>query len=655
MASGTTQRNTEPLSCSICQDTLQDITLSSCFHTFCRKCLDGHIRSTKGGKTNYQCPICNTSITLSSELTSDSSKHHLHRPEDVYPDSGPWNEFCDICRGRVPAVNRCLQCNESFCENCSLVHLRMKASRYHGHRVVPLWGRGSRTPFDDHDKYWPRHRNEEIIVFCKQCDVLLCLICKLMEHEHHVTRLVSEEAADMRNDLTGMLQHQIGVSESLHTEKDMLQSNKTHIASGLDNELAKLRRHAANLERQIERERMDKERELIQHYENLHKDTADAYETVNENHEEFAAVSRKAQNLLDSDDDVTVVREGPRIYEKLRDLERKRTPAHAGIPAKTFVPGDTEGDQMQQIMGYVTDRGSIPSARSREPLHRSAATSMHLRLDCFQVNASIVSSFQLPFNDRIGYVNGIAPVGNNKAWISLLDHPEVTLVDHSGSIHDQVDIGEPCGEVAPDLQGGCFTSCPQSRSVKRIKIFGSTKLETTLHELKEDPHGMATRKPDSGSEQLFICFSETGDVSASRQRGCIRFYSFSGEEEFSVMSSMQAPVRIDADSSSELLCVSDHRNGLVAIFDKTGQSVKALYSGNNDTELFKPLGVCFDPFGGVMIADWQTGAIQRITIGGKFIQNLLVNLDGPQSIAVDDSLQLWVGCKHGHVQVYSMH
>ena len=597
MASGTTERKTEPLSCSICQETLNDITLSSCFHTFCRKCLDGHIRTTKGGKTNYQCPICNTSITLSSELTGGSLTRHLHHPEDVYPGSGPWNEFCDICTARVPAVNRCLQCNESFCENCSLVHLRMKASRFHGHRVVPLWGHGSKTPFDDKDNFCPRHRNEEIIVVCKQCDILLCLICKLMEHEHHVTRLVSEEAADMRNDLTDMLQHQIGVSESLHSEKDMLQSNKTHIARGLDNELAKIRQHASKLERQIERERMDKERELIQHYENLHKDTADAYETVNENHEEFAGVSRKAQNLLDGEDDVTVVREGPRIYEKLRDLERKRTPAPTGMPSKTFVPGDTDGDHIQQIMGHVTDRGSISTARSREALHRPTATSTYAREHHLHVNASTASSFQLPFNDRLGYVNGIAPAESNKAWVSMLDHTEVTLVDNTGTIYDQVDIGESCGGLAPDLQGGCLISCPRSRSVKRIKMTGATKLETVLSNLKEDPYGLATRKSENDPEELFVCFSGAGSIALGRQRGFIRVYSFSGEEEYSVMSSMQAPVRIDADPRSGLLCVSDHTNGLVTILDKSGQSIKGLFSGNNDSELFRPLGLCFDPFG----------------------------------------------------------
>ena len=653
MASGTLKVDTESLTCSICQDKVQDITLSSCFHTFCRKCLDGHIRTTKGGKTNYQCPICNTSITLSSELTGGPLARHLQRSEDVYPGSGPWNEFCDICRARVPAVNRCLQCNESFCENCSLVHMRMKASRFHGHRVVPLWGHGSKTPFDK-DNFCPRHRNEEIIVVCKQCDVLLCLICKLMEHEHHVTRLVSEEAADMRNDLTDMLQHQIGVSESLHSEKDMLQTNKTNIERGLDNELAKIRRHASKLERQIERERMDKERELIRHYENLHKDTTDTYEIVNENHEEFAGVSRKAQNLLDNEDDVTIVREGPRIYKKLRDLERKRTPAPTALPSKTFIPGDADDDQIHQLMGYVTDRGSISTARSRDSIRRPAATSTYTRDPSHVLNASLTSSFQLAFSDRLGYINGIAPAGSNKAWVSMLDHTAVTLVDNTGTIYDQVDIGEANGGLASDCQGGCFISCPRSRSVKRIKTTGATKVETILSNLKEEPYGLATRNSENGSEELFICFFGAGDITFGRQRGFIRAYSVFGEEIYSVMTSVQAPVRIDADPRSERLCVSDHTNGVVAMFDKTGRSVKAQYSGNNDNLPFRPLGLCFDTRGGVVLTDWETGGIQRISTDGKFMHNLLVNTDGPQTVAVDDSQQLWVGCKEGNVHVYNL-
>ena len=649
-----TKNEKRELSCSICRSTMPEMTVSSCFHTFCKKCLDGHIRSSRS-KTQYECPICNTSVTLSSELGKNSLRDP-RRPESVYTGI-PWNEYCDICSGKVPGVNRCLECNESFCDNCTMVHMRMKASRYQGHRVVPLWDDATMPPYDETQKFCPRHRNEEIIVVCKQCKVLLCLICKLMEHEHHVTRLISEEAEDVRRNLSDVLQHQIGLSESLHTKKEMLHSNKSHIARGLDNEIAKIRHQASKLELQIDKEKTEKERELIEHYESLHRNNTNASEVVNEDFEEFASISKKAQFLLDHNDDVGLVREGPGLYAKLSELEQNRTPLNVGNPSKTFVPGSINERSIDQMLGYVGDRDSIPVNRSRESLPTSSAASERpVTGSVALLRASLVSSFQIHFLDTIGYIYGIAPVGNNKAWVTMLEHPEVTLVDVNGTVIDQVHVGEACDGVATDWHGGCFVSCPNSQSVKHIIVYGATKLETILENLSKDPHGIATMRTERGSEELFVCFTDTRGIGAAAYdspKGCVRLFSFMGDDH-GVSFTVQAPVRIDVDSKSELLCISDHSNRCVLVCDKTGKFVKALYTGDDTPGEFRPLGVCFDPFGGVLIANWKSGKIQRITVEGDLIQNLLVDLDGPQAIAVDDSRQLWVGCKQGRVQVYKL-
>ena len=649
------------LSCSICQDTFREMTISSCFHTFCQKCLDGHIRSSRG-KTQYECPICNISITLSSDLlNSRRSMRYDTSIEIAYPDAKIWNDYCDICSGRVLAVNRCLQCNESFCENCTMVHMRMKASRYHGHRVVPLWGYDTKERFDDESqKFCPRHRNEEIIVVCKQCNILLCLICKHMEHENHVTRLISEEAEDVRRNLTDLLQSQMGMFESLQSKKEMLHTNKGHIARGLDNEIAKIRHQASKIQLEVEREKAHKERELIDHYETFHKNNVDSYEQVKGDNEEFISSSKKAQLLLDKNSDVHLVKEGPRVYERLNEMEQNRTPLNAGNPSKTFVPGEIKDGEIDRMLGHIGDRDRGHFRETDSQRHGSrlsppapSVTSGHTLPS---IRASHVRNFQLSFRDGIGYIYGITPAGNDKAWITMLEHPIVTLVDVTGTVIDQVDVGETCDGVARDWHGGCFVSCPKSKSIKRIIVFGATKVDTIVDSLQEVPHGMSSIRSEAGTEELFVCCTDTTGSRVpiyDSNKGSVRVFTFLGQNVAKSFS-LQAPVRIDVDSKRQLLCISDHSNGCVIVCDKTEEHVKSLYTGSDASDMLRPLGVCFDPFGGILIADWGSNAIRRITTEGVLIQNLLEDLDGPQAIAIDDSRQLWVGCKYGKVQVYKL-
>ena len=205
------------LSCSICQDTFHLMTVSSCLHTFCQKCLDGggHFHSS-WGKDQCVCPICNISIHLSGDRAKTyKSRYGVNGKgtlDEMYSDAKDWNDYCDNCRSGLLAVSRCLHCNGRFCGNCTLIHMKNKTSRCH--KVVPLYGYDTKErALDESLKYCPRHRSEEILVVCKECNLLLCLICKHMEHEYHVTSLISEEAENMRRKLSGALELTAGLLE----------------------------------------------------------------------------------------------------------------------------------------------------------------------------------------------------------------------------------------------------------------------------------------------------------------------------------------------------------------------------------------------------------------------------------------------------------
>ena len=87
------------------------------------------------------------------------------------------NKTCEICK-RASGVHFCIQCDQTFCEDCKISHLRSKVSRNHTFRVGGLnIQQKAKVECIDH--------KEDFIYFCKKCDVLICSVCNTKTHKKH--------------------------------------------------------------------------------------------------------------------------------------------------------------------------------------------------------------------------------------------------------------------------------------------------------------------------------------------------------------------------------------------------------------------------------------------------------------------------------------
>ncbi|XP_053404322.1 uncharacterized protein LOC123554177 [Mercenaria mercenaria] len=566
------------------------------------------------------------------------------------------------------AINRCMQCEESLCHACTNAHLKMKASRYHRQHVVPLADQ-SITNYPDRSRSqkncW-RHRNEEIKFVCKECDVVLCLICKLLEHEHHVTKPISEEANEVRRRLASLLQKQIGLGEKLQMKIRETETRKTQYPHELEQELTKLNYQASQMHAEIENEKQKSEKELKHHY----GDHLSKYETdrghLTQDYEKYRAANTEALQLLNSNNDVYVVGKGMFLYDRLNEMEcdiRDTSETSSIKPAKRFQYGSIDTQQIQSMMGYVSENDSRSSLSPQRFEHRQmSADGMFLRESSMAAssirNFKLYSKFVIPFTDGMGYVYGIAPVSQSRAWITLLDHETVVLIDIKGNILSSADVGDVCEDVTANLDGECYITCPRTKCIKRVGQNG--QVEEVVSRFRQDPHGIClsqfgnTQDRDPMTE-LYVCFTETRGSTVSlydNQKGCLRVFSENGDDVGRSFH-LQAPVRVDVHHDSNTLCVSDHSNGCVMISDLSGQFVKAIYTGENDEEMFKPLGVCFDSVGNVIIAEWSGNQVILVSQEGEYIKTLITDIEGPQSVAFKNGL-LWVGGRLGKVNVYSM-
>lgn len=177
----------EGIWCKYCSKVYDDPKLLPCLHTFCKRCI-GLITEENGD--SLFCPICRSEVALPSKNVEDlkSNVTVLRKLEEFDRQKlRQREEDCSGCdNGRNIAVNRCLQCQEFLCGDCTLAHRRVKFTREH--EILSLEEFVDRTNPKDDSSFMTcaNHNTEDIDMYCKTCDLLTCKECRrTVDHEGH--------------------------------------------------------------------------------------------------------------------------------------------------------------------------------------------------------------------------------------------------------------------------------------------------------------------------------------------------------------------------------------------------------------------------------------------------------------------------------------
>ena len=126
------KRIKEQTGCDYCKKLLKDPRLLPCLHSFCTACLLKFVKEDE----ELFCPTCHENHGV---------KEVPNLPKDVLAESlifqGRTGDedltSCSSCSTETEeAVNRCLDCSEFLCSECSSIHRRMRQTR--DHEIITL-------------------------------------------------------------------------------------------------------------------------------------------------------------------------------------------------------------------------------------------------------------------------------------------------------------------------------------------------------------------------------------------------------------------------------------------------------------------------------------------------------------------------------------
>jgi uncharacterized protein YlaI len=202
----------EDLQCAVCLEPLKDPRTLSCFHSFCKVCLEGVVETCRGKALRdqpirqFHCPNCRETFTLEpNKKVADMPRNHficnmveatavLNRGRIGVPCSHNCNKS---------SVARCVTCEKFLCQQCLTGHNNYRGHDNHSVLTMEELSKPENRKKIRGKMYCNEHSGMELKVYCETCDKLICKDCMDFIHTkpNHSCFLVKDVSSKYKQKL----------------------------------------------------------------------------------------------------------------------------------------------------------------------------------------------------------------------------------------------------------------------------------------------------------------------------------------------------------------------------------------------------------------------------------------------------------------------
>ena len=546
------------LTCSICLDTYSEPKTISCLHTFCCECLEKHARvSQKKGK--FRCPECQAAIDLPEgnrfDRLPNSFFHKSLLSLLAVRQSGEASSItCYQCSATNPQMYYCFDCGRFMCPDCFNAHEVLKKS-FQGHKVTPVQDFKTedyeallrRQPFCSQEF----HEREITRFFCSQCQVCICQICIVTDHQNHKVVLLDKAAHEEKDNIMSGAK----LIKKMESELQEVIKQFEETISKLESNMETAKRGVKQTAEQMIANIREREREALESLEatrvsRLHKINL-AKQEVESLVKQMNQAAQFAENLVQRTSSSDIMQNKETLKTKFEELLRVEVPKHQQT---TFIKF-TATSQKDLKLGFIeVTEGTAKAAKSTlEGLDQT-----------FQ--AGVEAEFTLCPKKSGGEMSNQAGL---RGRVELLIKPVKDVTD---VIVEEKEDGNLRLKFTPEVPGAYIIE---------VKINGD-KLPTCPMTVQVKERELVV------VGELKLKFSP-GDKP-------VHFYGI-------------------AVNTNGTIVLTDNHGHCVYIFDKYGNCLrKSRGEGNNTGQFQCPYGISFLNDNEVLIADFGNCRIQRLNI-----------------------------------------
>jgi len=358
--------------CSICCEVFTDPRVLPCIHTFCLKCLLDYGKDKQPGD-RMACPMCRKEFTIPDDGLAGTQKNFfmekLVHVRKLSTSQEAQHIPCDVCSSAQASAGEtvkaasmyCVQCQQNYCEQCSLYHRNMKSSSSHTQVDIGKEYKSVEQISKMSPAMCEQHQNKEIEVFCQECRVAICMMCFIKSHKAHDCSDIQEVSDNLRglvvtdkDKVTNCLKETEELLPRIEKEKNdvinHLAGIEDEINAAADKSIAAIQRDKVKLLSEVESIRLKRVKQL---------------ETVKEDVEQhmtaLESFRRYSETLLSSGTACDVTRSANSLHVRADELMKFDVISHvdSSLPPAdvTFTSSTLLDRDDRNLVGTITEEG----------------------------------------------------------------------------------------------------------------------------------------------------------------------------------------------------------------------------------------------------------------------------------------------------------
>ena len=648
----------EQVTCSICLDTYSEPKTIACLHTFCCECLEKHARvSQKKGK--FRCPECQAAIDLPEgnrfDRLPNSFFHKSLLSLLAVRQSGEASSItCYQCSATNPQMYYCFDCGRFMCPDCFNAHELLKKS-FQGHKVTPVQDFKTedyeallrRQPFCSQEF----HEREITRFFCSQCQVCICQICIVTDHQNHKVVLLDKAAHEEKDNIMSGAK----LIKKMESELQEVIKQFEETISKLQSNMETAKRGVKQIAEQMIANIREREREALESLEatrvsRLYKINL-AKQEVESLVKQMNQAAEYAENLVQRTSSWDIMKNKETLKTKFEELLRVEVPKHQQT---TFIKFTAASHKDLKLGFFEVAEGTAKAAKSTiEGLDQTFQAGVEAEFKLCpktsggeiskqanlkgRVELVVVGELKLKLfpGDTLKGLNGIDV--NTEGQIVVTDNFGncVYVFDKDGNcLRKTGGEGSNTGQFQyPD--GISFLNDNEvliadynNDRIQRLNIKTGTVVKSFGKKGRE--------KGEFGSPLNVTVDDKERIVVTERGNGRIQVMSKEGESIFTFGD--KGPEKLHYPTCcipyKNMFLVSDAGNHCIKAFDQSGTFLyKFGKEGYQDGEFKMPYGLLVDSSNNLLVCDFDNNRVQQFSLDGCFTGKTTTRLSDPTSIA----------------------
>ena len=601
----------QQVTCSICLDTFNEPKIISCFHTFCCECLEKHARvSQKEGK--FRCPECQAAIDLPEgnrfDRLPNSFFHKSLLSLFAVRQSGDASSItCYQCSANNSQMYYCFDCGRFMCPDCFNAHDLLKKS-FQGHKVTPVQDFKTedyeallrRQPFCSQEF----HEREITRFFCSQCQVCICQICIVTDHQNHKAVLLDKAALEEKDKIM------CGAKLIRNKEKVLWEVIRQFGETiwKLESNVSKAKREVSRVAEEVIAETREREQEAIA---SLEATRLSILERINSAKKEVVSLIKQmkqaaefAENVVQRSSSSDVMQIKETLKQKFEELEGVEVPKHQQT---TFVKFSVAPRLVDWKLGVIEVTSTADAKRSRlKGLDQSFQAGIEAELTlCAQTSEGETINQDDLIDEVEFFIKPATDVTN-----------VVVNKRENGSLQIKFTPKSPGSySIEVRINGDELPPCPYTLNVKEreLVVVGELSLKLLPGDTLQFLSGIAVNKKgevavvDDDGHCVYVF---------DKDANCVRKIGSQGKEP----GQFEEPTGVSYLNEKEIL-VADYGNDRIQQIDIQTRTVVKICGkrGSGKGELNCPHDVCLDDDERIIVTEHGNHRIQVMSKEGESI------------------------------------